>query len=1487
MKRTVAIILAVVLMLSAFPANMLAFAKDTSGYFLTDYVYDDMISSEDGTLFAYQNNGQDGGKTVFSFDENGKATELGTFHFENWYSGRFSGNVELQDNDWKFIELHSDGSAYSNEFYSFDENYFRIGQNGKIGVADSTGKVVVPCLYDKVWRLGDRLEGYFMAILGDKFGLYDEEGNLVLPVENDLWEGILADGLNLHLMRDGKYGVVDRKGNIIIPYEYDWITLTSYEEGYYLVEQNGLYGLLDLEGAVVLPVVYDEYPVFYDGVWVFRKNGTLEAVLYKEKLLLPPEGYQMESIINVAGGYLDITYNGLHGIINSNGDIVLPCEYHSIDYDGFAVTVEKNNQYGLSTLDGRTIVPCEYDEIIRNYESSYTISRDGKSGFVQDGALLFPCEYNSLRYVQDYDVAVAAKDGKYGLIKPDGTVLVDFTYVYGNTFSEGLWAVRDSSTWKMGYVDMDGKIVIGFQYDECFPFYDGIACARLGTEYYFIDKTGKVLSKYASANQFHHKDGTLFGIYENGLWGVYDALSGEVIIPCEFDSTMLLGEDYFIIIKDGQYGVLDYNGNTVLSCVYDDICQAFPEKDSVSQSVFLWKDGKRGYINLERMLLIEPGIYDYFWEDSGNLIKTEKEGKYGLLTWAGEVVLPCEYYTIYIEHTGLICFYRGGESGCMDQSGKVIVRCGEDEYFDIRTDDSWNPIVIEVTRQVNGEYKQGLVSLTGEVLLPQEYILDRGYFHDDSVLFARKDGKVGVIDIMGNFILPCEYEGGYSLSDDSDVYVLSKDGKYGVIDGQGTWVLPCEYDGIDRDHNNPSVDTEQNLKSISKDGKYGYIDGETGDIVFPCAYDTLEYLGEGRFFTIKENVRQVVTRDGTVIFESFKWASPFSGGLAKIITVTDKQPCFINTKGEVVLTFEDVSEIEYRGFVNGYLLIKSGEEQSYQLIDTNGVCVTPYLHYISNAAIGKNGIVGVGKKYGENEMWRLIDTKEIPVDIAENPSWSIDYRAAFGFTCEEGGRWGYTDTNFEYDKFYIGDGLNLSESFSFFNTADAAFYEVVCELVRGNASLSDDWLVFTGAGEVTIRFLLREKGTNKVLECIEKTLMVQNVDISEQPVSATAPKDRSIKIGDRFKEDYGWDSTAWVINNPRIGAAYKTETTNLTKHTAHAGEGLYYVLVENRTKLENVDPLCWIDSFTEAGVYREELFVQNPGSTEWIGLGSYEITVEEPVIEITVPDTAQKGDIVAFSSMLTNLWGGFPDNPYKAIVFDSSVDILQGAHIVTSTETDFQSYTTSQKLTFTDEGIVRIKVTYTVKVFKGETMLYEDYGIEPCDIGNYSISKIVTIAVGDVQETAILLEEDPDSGFATASNIEVGTTAAEVLTSLQNHGQVPAGYHASLFDSDGNVVASNAVVGTGMKIVFESEDPADNRVFSIVIFGDASGDGEISIFDIMAQRDHIFGKHRLEGAYLKAGKLDGSDEEINIFDIMAIRDHIFGKTLIAGTGEDL
>ena len=133
------------------------------------------------------------------------------------------------------------------------------------------------------------------------------------------------------------------------------------------------------------------------------------------------------------------------------------------------------------------------------------------------------------------------------------------------------------------------------------------------------------------------------------------------------------------------------------------------------------------------------------------------------------------------------------------------------------------------------------------------------------------------------------------------------------------------------------------------------------------------------------------------------------------------------------------------------------------------------------------------------------------------------------------------------------------------------------------------------------------------------------------------------------------------------------------------------------------------------------------------------------------------------------------------------------------------------------------------------------------------------------------------SGYKLSDNyisgIGINTKASSVINSFK---KTDANVNVVVKNSSGKVIESD-YVGTG-SIIELSEGNSSLKV-TIVIYGDASGDGKINSLDLLKVQKHILGINKLTGAYSVAG--DASrDGKINSLDLLKIQKHILGINLI-------
>jgi len=127
-------------------------------------------------------------------------------------------------------------------------------------------------------------------------------------------------------------------------------------------------------------------------------------------------------------------------------------------YDGRAV-VKLNGKFGVIDESRKLIVDTIYDEIANFTMSQYTkVKKDGKWGYIsRNGTVLIPTEYYYCGKPHE-DIVVVGNNGQYGYMKMDGTSLTGLKYDKVEDFGKDTaGAGKVILNQKYGYVDATGK----------------------------------------------------------------------------------------------------------------------------------------------------------------------------------------------------------------------------------------------------------------------------------------------------------------------------------------------------------------------------------------------------------------------------------------------------------------------------------------------------------------------------------------------------------------------------------------------------------------------------------------------------------------------------------------------------------------------------------------------------------------------------------------------------------------------------------------------------------------------------------------------------------------------------------------------------------------------------------------------------------------------------------------------------------------------
>lgn len=200
-----------------------------------------------------------------------------------------------EKNDSKSIEAID---SRMEEYDWFDE---QIEENGKVGVVNALGEVVVPPLYDEVLiRFRIRID--------------------------------VTNHYNYIVKNEGKVGVVniDNPDRCVIPMEYDSIN-PFFIFGYYVIEKDNKFGVFDMHGKQVAPFAIDSFLEPMGQVRLFRSAGKVGCIVPFLDNEYIPAIYDYIEYDNIDAPYI-FYLNGEKGYVTEDGMFVNEEQEKDEDY---------------------------------------------------------------------------------------------------------------------------------------------------------------------------------------------------------------------------------------------------------------------------------------------------------------------------------------------------------------------------------------------------------------------------------------------------------------------------------------------------------------------------------------------------------------------------------------------------------------------------------------------------------------------------------------------------------------------------------------------------------------------------------------------------------------------------------------------------------------------------------------------------------------------------------------------------------------------------------------------------------------------------------------------------------------------------------------------------------------------------------------------------------------------------------------------------
>jgi WG containing repeat len=675
------------------------------------------------------------------------------------------------------------------------EPYVRFEENGKFGLKNESGQIMIPPIYDALgWSNGSfsvhrKVTGYR---LGETWGIVSVNNERVTKadfISLNPGEGSFLVATKKSSAIAVSAGVINTEGKTIIPFTYAGVKVHSLRIVAFIREGNLFkHGLINLENKILIPFQYKNiYPI--GSLRYAVEDFTGKIALYSEggKQI---SGFTIDSLSSFKNNVAIIYENGKQGLINREGQLKSEAKFREIQVTNEGIRARLPDEWLVMSAENKTLDSIEGDSIAWLNEDRYKIE-SGSQSWLADKNLKKITE-QSVQDIEPFEngLAIFKTASGYGVIKKNGSILLKPAFrkiVFENSFlltqdGNNNWSLRDTT----------GLLKTSKPYDIILKEHKG-----------------------------------LFVAMRKNHWGAIDEL-GREIVACVYDSVLQTGDDQLAVKFKGQFGIINTREQWLV----------YPQANRL---MLLNKDRYFKKVSKTLFLMSFDGTVLYFTDNpikvnESNFTEYISTGGNWTIDFDGKIVsrqLPPVEATekIFLESEGLRGIKRNGKYGFIDNLGRLRIA---NRYEDIKP-------FSEGLAAFKIRNKWGFINRDEKIIIQPTF--------DDAVPFSnghsiiKQKGFYGYMDNDGRVVLPARYDAVEVLK--TKRLLLTLKGLNGLADGNGNVLLHPKYEHIHDIGNGYIV--------VKQDGKYGLATLK-GLNTIPQIYDYMVFDAENdRYLALKKS----------------------------------------------------------------------------------------------------------------------------------------------------------------------------------------------------------------------------------------------------------------------------------------------------------------------------------------------------------------------------------------------------------------------------------------------------------------------------------------------------------------------------------------------------------------------------------------------------------------------------------------------------------
>lgn len=341
----------------------------------------------------------------------------------------------------------------------YEENVLRYMENGKYGLIDFSGKKIVEPIYDNIYAIEDIEKSLILEKDGKKGVINSKTKEIVVPVEYQEVTNISKSYEDGYIVKndEGKYGLIGSDKSKILEEKYTEIKRVTKNNFYAVVEDEKL-AVVNKKGEVILDQGFDSIVDMQTERFLVVKAGKYGVISTNGTEVIKCEYDDMKYAFN---NYYIAKKDGKYGIVDITENTVLDFNYENISYIEKADFIQCENEDFTTDIYDRNVVKVLEKVIVSdlNIDNGYIrvrqgndykyynfkfeektnkealatntlflIKENGKYGYEnKNGDRIVDCIYDDAKEQNKFGYCAVNKDGKWGALKSDGTVVVEPT----------------------------------------------------------------------------------------------------------------------------------------------------------------------------------------------------------------------------------------------------------------------------------------------------------------------------------------------------------------------------------------------------------------------------------------------------------------------------------------------------------------------------------------------------------------------------------------------------------------------------------------------------------------------------------------------------------------------------------------------------------------------------------------------------------------------------------------------------------------------------------------------------------------------------------------------------------------------------------------------------------------------------------------------------------------------------------------------------